>query len=463
MSTCAGVQLATTRVVPRGRGDDAAVQLANVIGWRLLPWQEEILSISAMTDRAGLWRSFENVVIAPRQQGKSFITIPRALAGALIYGERLIVYSAHEYKTAQETWLLMREACQSDALAPYVKRIRTATGSESVEFTNGARFKMMSRTKSSGRGFSPDCLLLDEAFALTNDIMASVIPSLAARPNPQIYYLSSAGTLQSEVLFGLRRRGHSKTASRMAYWEWHAEHGDDIRDEKVWAQANPSYGVLSTRESILRELESMSQRAFERERLGIWSESFAETAMDEEDVMAAVVDVPLPPRDGRPMAWGVAVMKDRSSAAIAASFRADDGVPVVVLVESRPGCGWLPERLGELANTYPCEGFAYDHKGGIVDLMDRAARDYDVPALPLRYSEYPVACAAITQAVADAKLHIARAPELISDAVNGTARMLPNGWVWDTRVTTPPVRLIAATCAYYGLDHGTGATGVAVY
>lgn len=458
-----GSQRATTRLVPSGRGDDSSVRIADALGYNLIPWQQEVLTLSTCSDRSGLWKSFENVIIAPRQQGKSFLVIPRILAGLLVYGERLVVYSAHEYRTAQETWLMMREACQHPAIAPYVRQVKISLGAESVTFTNGSRFLLRSRTKFAGRGMSPDVLFLDEAFALTQDMMASLIPSMAARPNPQIYYLSSAGSWQSEVLLSLRKRGHAKTANRLAYWEWGATPDEDPRDERVWARTNPSYGVLSTRESVLNELESMTVRQFQRERLGVWWESFTETAMTEEDVYSCAVDVPPPPRDGRPIGWGVEVLTDRSASAICAAFRDDDQRPNVVLVESRPGAGWVPERLGELAMTYGGEGFAFDSKGGIVDLMDRAARDYDVVPLPLKYQQYPAACAGFTQAVADHSLRIGRVPELMTDAVNATARMLPNGWVWDRRVTTPPARLIAATCALYALDHGSGAASVAVY
>src|SRR5262245_30210396 len=256
-TTCAGAQRATMRRVPTGRGDDAAAKLAKHCGLGLLPWQEEILTLSASTTK-GRWSTFENVVIAPRQQGKSFVVVPRVLAGCLVYGERLVVYSAHERKTAQETWLLLRELCEHDVISPYVQRIRNLNGNETIEFTNGSRFKMFSRTKATMRGVSPDCIIFDEAFSLTSEVMASTLPSVSARPNPQIFYFSSAGTWQSEILLGLRRRGHSGTTSRLSYWEWHAEVDDDHRDERVWAKANPSYGTkLQNRESVLRELEAM--------------------------------------------------------------------------------------------------------------------------------------------------------------------------------------------------------------
>jgi hypothetical protein len=460
--TSLGCQRATTRLLPQGTRDTSAVELAKFVGMDLFPWQREILSESARLtgDR---WSAFEVGAIVPRQSGKSFLIVARALAGALLYGEKLTVYSAHEYRTAMETWRLMRSLCESDALARHVKQVRVVAGGETVEFNNGARFKMIARTKSSGRGFSPDCLLLDEAFSLNGEVMASVLPSMSARPNPQVYYFSSAGTWQSEVLLGIRRRGHNPTTRRLAFWDWYADPADDIRSESTWRKANPSYGYLVHRDSIERELESMSKRSFQRERLGIWTESFAETVFDEDEIEFLTVDAPKPPTDGRSIGWGVDVDRDRSGAAIVACFTGDDGHPVMVLVDQRPGAGWVPERLGQLQERYGADGFAYDAKGGINDLMDRADRDFGVYLQPLKHNDYPSACAGLVQDVSDKRVRFGRAPLLTGDLVTATSKAVSNGWVWQRAATTEPIRLIAATCARFALDHGSGASGVGIF
>ena len=456
-----GSQLATCRVLPRGRGDPDAVELARLAGLPLDPWQAEVVTESARSTR-DRWSAFEVVAMVPRQNGKSYLVPARALAGCLLYGERLVLYSAHEYRTAQETWRLMREVCESDHIGRYVKRIRVTAGGEQVEFHNGARFKMIARTRTSGRGFSPDCLIMDEAFAVSPDVMAAQLPSLAARPNPQVWYLSSAGTYESEVLLGLRRRGHSGAASSLAYWEWHAESTDDHRDPVVHAKANPAYGRRITAMSVSRELESMSRRAFCRERLGVWSESIVDTVLDEDAVNQLVVDPPAPPHDGRPVGWGADAAWDRTGSAIAAAFHGDDGYPVVVLVDSRPGAGWLPERLAELTGAYIVDGVGFDARGGMTDLMDRAEREYEVVPSPMRWSDYPTACAALAQRVTDGTVHFGRSPQLVGDLIHGTAAPVGNGWVWDRKVATPPTALVAGTAALWALDHNNG-PGVAVY
>jgi len=457
-----GSQEATTRILPRGRADTDAAELATHISLPLDIWQREILTESARTD-GRKWSAFEVATIAPRQNGKSYLVIIRALAGALIYGEKLILYSAHEYRTAQETWRLMRDVCESDHVAKYVKRIRTMAGGEVIEFTNGARFKMIARTRTSGRGFSPDCLLLDESFALSAEVMSALLPSVAARPNPQIWYLSSAGTWESEVLLNLRRRGHQPASSRFAYWEWHAEETDDYRDPRIHAQANPAYGSRITAESVARELESMPRRAFLRERLGVWSETTVETVFEEEAIQAATVERSPAPTDGRPIGWGADAAWDRTGACIAAAFYASDGIAEVALVQAAAGAGWLPERIGELADRYGIDPIAFDARGGITDLMERCERDYNIRPAPMRHADYPAACANFAQRIADRTIRIQRAPMLISDAIGATAQTTSNGWIWSRKGTTPPTALIAATAALWALEHNDSGSGIAVY
>ena len=207
----------------------------------------------------------------------------------------------------------------------------------------------------------------------------------------------------------------------------------------------------------------MSRRAFLRERLGIWSESTAETVLDEDRVNALTVDMPVPPADGRPIGWGVDAAWDRTGAAIVAAFHGDDGAPVLVLVDARPGAGWVPDRLAELADRYRVDGVAFDARGNITDLMARAERDHDVPLSPMRYADYPAACADVAQRVIDGSVRFGRAPLLLGDAISAVAQTLPTGWVWSRKVATPPTHLIAATAALWALDRADGGSAVMVY
>jgi len=77
-----------------------AVELAASAGLVLDPWQADILT-AALGERAdGSWSAFEVAVIVSRQNGKGAVLEARALAGLLLFGEQLVMWTAHELKTA---------------------------------------------------------------------------------------------------------------------------------------------------------------------------------------------------------------------------------------------------------------------------------------------------------------------------------------------------------------------------
>lgn len=457
-----GAQDATLRLVPPGRSDDRGVRLAGKLGINLDPWQADILSESART-QGDHWSAREVATIVPRQNGKTYLTVARILAGALLYGEKLIVYSAHQHRTAREMWMLLREICSHDLLKRRVHIPSDQERREQINFDNGSRFRIFSRSRGAIRGMSPDVVIFDEALMLTNEMVDAAMPALAAKANAQIWYLSSAGTFESFTLLRLRQRGHAGGGPGFAYWEWFATEDDDYRDPRVHAKANPAYGTRLMSRAVDTELQSLSKRAFQRERLGVWQESAVDPVLRESDVVALTVPLPTPPEDNRSIGWGVDVSTDRTVTSVAAAFDGPDGVPVVVTVDGRSGCAWLPERLAQLAYKYGAEPVAFDARAGLVDLMERAEREFDVPILPLRWADYPIACAAFAQRVAEHRVHFGQAPPLLMDAVTAVARPMPTGWVWDRKTSTPPTHLIAATCALHALEHNVGGSAVSIF
>ena len=65
------------------------------MGLHLDPWQQLVLE-GACGERAdGKWSAFEVAVISPRQNGKNGILEAREIAGLCLFGEQLILHSAH--------------------------------------------------------------------------------------------------------------------------------------------------------------------------------------------------------------------------------------------------------------------------------------------------------------------------------------------------------------------------------
>jgi phage terminase large subunit-like protein len=128
----------------------------------------------------------------------------------------------------------------------------------------------VARSSGSGRGFSSDLVILDEAYQLGDREMAALLPTLSARPDPQVWYTSTAGGQESVQLGRVRARGIAGGDPSLAFMEWSADEDDcDPASRKDWARANPGLGIRITPDYIEREMAALGPEAFARERLSI--------------------------------------------------------------------------------------------------------------------------------------------------------------------------------------------------
>jgi phage terminase large subunit-like protein len=247
-----------------------AVALASVAGLVLDPWQRLVLE-SGLRRRGGSWAAFEVALIVARQNGKGAVLEALELAALFLFPDvRLILHSAHEFKTAAEAFLRIRALIEDNPeFDSQVSRIRTAAGAEAVELKDGKRLRFVARSSGSGRGFTSDLVILDEAYNLRAQEMAALLPTLSARPDPQVWYTSTAGGPDSVQLGRVRARGVAGGDASLAFMEWSAGEHDDPDDLATWAKANPGMGIRITDEYIARERAALPPEAFERERLSI--------------------------------------------------------------------------------------------------------------------------------------------------------------------------------------------------
>jgi len=138
-----------------------------------------------------------------------------------------------------------------------------------IELKTGQRLRFVARSAGSGRGFSADVVILDEAYELGDKEMEALLPTLSARPNPQVWYASTAGNMDSVQLGRVRERGLTGSDPSLAFFEWSADAEDDPADPATWAKANPGLGIRITEEYVGREQASLSAEGFARERLSI--------------------------------------------------------------------------------------------------------------------------------------------------------------------------------------------------
>lgn len=351
--------------------------LSASFGLVLDPWQELVLQ-AAMGERTdGKWAAPQVALSAPRQNGKSQLIVARALAGALLFHEQLIVISAHQADTARETFnKFMEQIDSSPALSSRVKSVMNAINREQIKLTNGATIKFKARTGAGGRGFSSDCLFLDEAQILGGRAWASINSTMSARENPQAWLMGTPPTPEDdgEVFTLIRAKALGGKSTSLAYLEWSAEPGDDPTLEETRAKANPAWNERINHEVVDGEFDTYSPERFALERLGIWSSENIARVVEAGQWNA--LKTKTPPTEGR-VTYGVKFSPDGATMALAVCRRPDTGPLHVELVEHRSmsaGLGWLTSWLverRELAVQIVIDGKS--HAGELVEAL-RAAK-----------------------------------------------------------------------------------------
>ncbi|WP_172384792.1 terminase [Streptomyces sp. MNP-20] len=473
-----GVQvprLATAPAAFLSSSGQEAVELAAMAGLKLFPWQQHVLDVGLRERADGSWAAFEVGVNVPRQNGKGAIIEARELAGLFLLNERLIIHSAHEFKTSKVAFQRIEAlilGCPD--LRKRVLRVRNNTNETSITLVTGQVLQFLARSGGSGRGFTGDCNVMDEAMILGDDAMGALMPTMSAIENPQLWYLGSAGIgPQSVQLARVRRRAEAAAESgtpdpSLAYFEWSVDphvaecpqgctQHDSADDPASWARANPSLGYLISQEFVRNERASLgSSGIFERERLGVgaYPSDEADTwQVIGEDAWRALAAAESTPSD--PVAFAIDMTPERSHAAICVAGEWRGGVHVEV-VDHRPGTGWIVERAKELHAKWGPRCWVVDGGGPagslIGDLEDEDS-GLGITVVQPKVRDVAAACGRFYDAVAEQTLsHLDQAP--LSTALAGAQkRPLGDAWAWARRIPSVDISpLVAATLAKWGLS-----------
>lgn len=445
-----GVQQPRIELVPPAVSSSGreVVELCAAVGIDLDPWQRVVLDGALGEDRAGQWAAFEVGLVVARQNGKGEVLLARQLAGLFLLGEQLIMHSAHEYKTAAEAFLRVKTVVEnSDDLIRLCKKPRTSHGEEGIELLNGNRLRFVARSGGSGRGFTGDCVILDEAYELGAAQMAAMLPTLSARPNPQLWYASSAGMESSSQLRAVRERGIAGADGGLAYFEWSADPRADLDDRGAWAQANPALGIRISEVFVERERAAMPQLEFARERLGVWDDA-GRLAVIPFDVWEGLIDRASAVLD--PVTFAVDVTPDRGSASIGLAGQRTDGSWHVELVENRLGTAWVVDRVIQLVQRWAPLSVRIDPAGPVGSLLPPLV-EAGVPVVSVGAREYGQACGAFFDAVMGGRVRHLDQPPLTGAVQAVRQRPLGDAWAWHRKDATTDISpLVAVTLALFG-------------
>lgn len=446
-----------------------AVTLAAECGLTLDDWQSRILEHGLGERRDGLWQHRSVGVCVPRQNGKGVVITARELAGLFLLGEELIIHTAHKFKTALDGMRRLEQALKSSPDTwGRVKRVSRSNGDEVIELESGQRVMFMTRTPGGARGLSCDCLILDEAMDLSDTDVAALLPTLSARPNPQVWYLGSAvdqsKQLDGHVFARIRRNGVAGGHENVAWFEWALDYGSpgDVpvevaSDPAAWAAVNPAYGLPGRigEDDVRGELTDMSPRSFAVERLGVgdWpAEDAASGSVITWNVWRGLVDGSSVLPD--PVFLGVDVSPDLKWSSIVAAGVNSFGVVHVEVWEHRPGVRWVKGRLRELVSHHQVGGLIVDGKGQASAQVRDAVDGVNVTVTD--YRMMVEACAEFATLAHEGEL-VHLGDDILGDAVRGAGtRSLGGAWAWSRGSDVDITALVAATLAGWAASQAAG-------
>src|SRR5215471_3557271 len=215
------------------------VELAELAGLYVADWQQFCLDKMLSVRSDGTCSGFESLLIIGRQNGKGSILEARELAGLFLFpSDRLQIHTAHEFKTAEEQYLRVKTlVTNTPELSKRGKKFSDAHGQEGITLLPSPtiisgpggrqisrpgekRLRFLARSAGSGRSFTADFIAYDEAMVLDAARVGAMLPTLSARPNPQVWYTASAGTVNSSQLAAVRRRGVAGSSPALVFLEW---------------------------------------------------------------------------------------------------------------------------------------------------------------------------------------------------------------------------------------------------
>lgn len=450
---------------------DLAADLAADYGLNLDDWQRAVLDDWLGIADDGLWAALTCGCSVARQNGKNAVLEVRELFGMVGRGEK-ILHTAHEVKTARKAFKRLQHffgrsvadpAARFPELNARVVELRNVNGQEAIFLDNGGSVEIVARSKNSGRGFTADVLVCDEAQEMSDEDLEALMPTTSAAPlgNPQWIFTGTppGPKVNGEVFTRTRNDALGANPYRICWHEWSACNPGklaevDLDDRQVWEENNPGMAVGRLLVSVVEgERSRYSDEGFARERLGVWDDpQQRDSRIIPEILWRACADPTAKSGDSR--AYSIDAAPDLRSAAIAVS----DGRTVAVL-EHHPGVAWLPDMLAEILAEAPGDVYL-DPKGPIGALLVDLT-ELDLEWHEVKPSDHAQACGALLGAVLNGEgvRHLDQ-PALNAAVAGATRRNYADAWVWNRRTAADDIcPLVAVTIARWAAlqaDDGGG-------
>lgn len=478
-------RFATPRNIDRRTLGGEVGEVMAALGTPPMPWQQQVLDVAYELDedateeassaagefRPRLWYREPRVTVE-RQAGKTQKALGRHLhrqQKSRVYGwnpRPTSIYMAQTASDAREKmveeWFPVLEDSPYDTEAAEVDgvlRVRQylrANGKEAIKFFGGGRIVTKPPTRTGGHGVSATALVdLDEAFA-HRDATAEqgVRPSMITSVSPQLWIVSTAGTAESEYLWGKVDDGRSRCETgeygRVCYFEWSFPEDCDPADERVWCDYHPAIGYTIDLDALRAEFDSMDLDEFKRAYGNMWTATVKRLVPADAwagclNPSSEIVGEMFLTADAAPGAGS------GRSTSIAVGGWNLQGKSHAEVIDSAPGLSWVAKRIGDLTRKWRrIQKLYLDPTGPIGSIVPDIERE---SAVGIEYIDARTMAAACGRHLDDILsgdfVHIGQ--DVLDRAVDGAAkRTLLDSWAWARRNSASDISpLVAVTEAHW--------------
>lgn len=437
-------------------------------GVTLDDWQAWVIDQLFAVDAHGEWAATEAGALVARQNGKGEILVAYDLGHLFLFPRRdnrrkTVLHSAHEFKTAVDGFDRLRGVIESTPqLMLKVENIYTGAGQQQIilkrrkgQRSLGDRIKFVARSKSSGRGFSADVLVYDEAQELATAARDALTYTQSTIPNRQEFLTGTVpdeAENEFEVFEGLRDRGRNPEGNPRTLWmEWSPEGSDDpdaaqlidVLDPVVWSDANPARGIRISDDTIQEQHDrdtSAGKESFRRERASIWPARRAAEDVSLNDLDFEAWDEQADPAlsHGETRVLSIRVADSGGYATVGVASRLEDGRIYVEHLRTDLQTLWTPAYAKRVYDELGCVSLVLDEKkcAGILSDLKRAGLRW----LGLRPSELAGAHASFVESANAGQVAHRGQIELDAALRFATTRAVGGyGSTWDQSTEQEPV------------------------
>jgi phage terminase large subunit-like protein len=264
--------------------------IGNIFGWK--------------NSENNLRRFTEAYIEIPKKNGKTFLAAGVALLMLMMDGESgAEIYSAAYAK--EQASISFNDAKKIISYSPALKKHLRVFAHQIVFPATNSFYKAVSSDDNTTEGKNSHCIILDEYHVhRSDDLKESLQSGSVSRLQPLLFIITTAGRDLNSPCYQYRKdiciptiTGKLKADSVFSVI-YGTDESDDWRDERVWAKANPNYGI-SVEAARLRETFDKSKESgrkkieFLTKHLNIWVNQL-DTWIDEEvwNLLESVAEVP---------------------------------------------------------------------------------------------------------------------------------------------------------------------------